>query len=154
MSKETLKRRLYEMINGGLKGTRAARVFSWLVIILILLSVLALILDLLRAVPDFFHTPLFWLEALTVAIFTLEYVIGLWTADLAYPDARHPRLRYACSMMAIIEVLAVLPFYLALILRDSELLEIVEAAEILRLLHLLKLSEFIARRGRHAAEKT
>lgn len=153
MSGETLKRRLYEMITGGLKGKRAARVFSWLVIVLILLSTLALILDMIQAVPDSFETPLFWLEAVTVAIFTLEYLIGLWTADLAYPDAAHPRLRYMCSLMAIVEVLAVLPFYLALILHDSELLEIAEAAEILRLLHLLKLSEFFIHHKHRPAKK-
>ena len=143
MSGETLKRRLYEMITGGLKGKRAARVFSWLVIVLILLSTLALILDMIQAVPDSFETPLFWLEA----------VIGLWTADLAYPDAAHPRLRYMCSLMAIVEVLAVLPFYLALILHNSELLEIAEAAEILRLLHLLKLSEFFIHHKHRPAKK-
>ncbi|MBO7662556.1 MAG: ion transporter [Clostridia bacterium] len=151
MSGGTLKHRLHEMISGGLKGNRAARIFSWLVIILILLSTLALILEMVQAVPTYFETPLFWLEAVTVGVFTLEYLIGLWTADLAYPKDAHPRLRYICSLMAIIEVLAVLPFYLALILHDSELLEVVEAAEILRLLHLLKLGEFFPHRKHRPA---
>lgn len=94
MNGKTVRPRLYEMISGGPRGSRAARVFSWLVIVLILLSVAALVLDWLEAVPDLFETPLFWLEAVTVAIFTLEYLIGLWTADLAYPKTRIP----ACAI--------------------------------------------------------
>ena len=152
--KKTLKQWVYETISGGLKGTPAARAFSLTIIILIVLSVASLIMDLAEAVPDAFVTPLFWLEAITVAIFTLEYLAGLWTADLAYPKEKHPRLKYILSPMAIITVLAVAPFYAALALRDTELLEVAEMFGFLRLLHILKIGEYCLHAKHHNNKKS
>ena len=140
--KPTFKEQVYEMISGGLTGSPWARMFSGLIIVLILLSVVSMILESYETIHNRFNTVLFWLEAATVAVFTLEYILGLWTADLAYPDSPHPRLKFMCSFMAIIELLAVLPFYLSLILKDPAFLNITEIFQLLRLLHVLKLGEY------------
>ena len=140
--KRSVKQWVFEMIHGGIKGNRAARIFSAIIIILILLSVASMILESYESIESRFHSVFFCLEAVTVAVFTLEYLAGLWTADLAYPDSKHPRLRFMGSFMAIIELLAVLPFYLSLILQDESFLDITEFFQLLRLLHVLKLSEY------------
>ena len=140
--KRPVKQWVFEMIHGGIRGNRAARIFSAIIIILILLSVASMILESYESIESRFHSVFFCLEAVTVAVFTLEYLAGLWTADLAYPDSKHPRLRFMGSFMAIIELLAVLPFYLSLILQDESFLDITEFFQLLRLLHVLKLGEY------------
>ena len=56
-------------------------------------------------------------EAFSIAVFTVEYVLRVWSAiEQTYPRYKHPlwgRLRYAASPMAVIDLLAVLPFYLS-----------------------------------------
>ena len=40
-------------------------------------------------------------EYFSVAVFTVEYLARIWTADLLYPDSGHPRLKYLFSFMAV-----------------------------------------------------
>jgi len=137
-----LKQRVFEVLTGGLKGSRAARLFSILIIILILGSLVSMVVESFKEIHDEFHGLLFWLETVTVMVFTLEYILGLWTADLMYPDDPHPRRRFMRSFMAVIELLAVFPFYLGLILSDPAFMSATEIFQLLRLLHLFKLAEF------------
>lgn len=142
MEKRTFKQRVFDIVHGGLKGSRGAKVFSIIIILLILMGVVSIILESDENIDRRYHGLLFWLEIVTVAVFTLELIAGLWTADLAYPGDKHPRLRYMTSFMAIVTLLAILPFYLGLIFRDPAFLDIAEFFQLLRLLHVLKLSEY------------
>ena len=140
--KDHFKRQVFEMLEGGLRGSPAARTFSWIVITLILLSVSSMVVESYEEANNRFGGFLWVMETITVAVFTLEFILGLWTADLRYPGDKHPRLRFLTSFMAIVELLAILPFYLGLILSDPGLLELTEVFQLLRLLHLLKLGEY------------
>ncbi len=53
-------------------------------------------------------------EAVIVILFTVEYALRLWTADLRYPEKGWllARLRYVFSVAALIDLLAILPWYL------------------------------------------
>ena len=76
-----------------------------------------------------------------MGIFTLELIFGFLTADVRFPDDPHPCLRYLREPMTIIQMLAILPFYLGLLLRNTTYMEIAEYFELLKLLHLLKIGE-------------
>ena len=140
--KETSERKriAYEVMEGGLRGSPAARAFSWTLIILIILSItFMLIWDLEGA--ERWHKIFEVIETITVGIFTLELIFGCWTADIRFPDDAHPVLHYLREPMTIIQMLAILPFYMGVILNNTSLEEIVEFFELLKLLHLLKIGE-------------
>ena len=140
--KETSERKriAYEVMEGGLRGSPAARAFSWTLIVLILLSItFMLIWDLEGA--ERWHKIFEVIETITVGIFTLELIFGCWTADIRFPDDAHPVLHYLREPMTIIQMLAILPFYMGVILNNTSLEEIVEFFELLKLLHLLKIGE-------------
>jgi len=139
---EQFRRKVWEIISGKKEAGTAGKVFRWLILVLILLSVGALLLDSFNGVHERYHHVFVAIEIVAVAVFTLEYLAGLWTADLTYPDSPHPRLRYLFSFMAIIELLAIFPFYLSLITNDRRIMELMPFFELLRLLHLFKLSEY------------
>lgn len=79
---------------------------------------------------------------MTVLLFSAEYLLRVWTADLLYPEAKHPRLMYIISFMAIIDLLAVLPFYLPFISADLRFLRMVRLLRLFRLLRVLKLGRY------------
>lgn len=141
--RKNLKHRVLEVLEGGLKGARGARIFSWTAMILIVLSISFFLLTQFRQ-PGHRLTVVFEvIEVLTVALFTAEVILGLWTADVRFPEDPHPRIRYLRQPMTVISLLAILPFYAGLILRDPRFDTITEIMEFLKLLHLGKVLEIV-----------
>lgn len=107
---------MYRMLETADGKTGWSRVVDVLLISLIALSVAAVILESVPAIGLGYVEELYWFEVITVGVFTIEYVTRLWCAveDPAYRgmSAARARLRYAFSFHAIVDLLAILPFYL------------------------------------------
>jgi voltage-gated potassium channel len=88
------------------------------IIVLVCGSVAAAVLESVEPLRDRYLAWFHWFEVCTVSIFTVEYLLRLWTCvdqDDAPGSARSPlgrRLRYIFSFHAVIDLLAILPFYL------------------------------------------
>ena len=105
--------------------------------LLILLNVLAMVLETADAFEAAYAVELAAFETLSVIVFTLEYLLRWWTApaDPEFAKSRFARLRFIGSRYAIIDLLAIAPFYLASIVSlDLRLLRL------LRLLRIFKVS--------------
>jgi voltage-gated potassium channel len=125
--------RLYEIIYEA--DTPAGKAFDVALILLILVSVLAVMLDSIRSVSDRFGPLLRGLEwALTVA-FSIEYVLRL-------ACVRHP-WSYARSFFGVVDLLAVLPTYLSLVVPGSQSLLVVRFLRLLRVFRVFKLAEYV-----------
>ena len=111
---ESLKRKVYEIVEEPAPGNRVGQIFSIFIISLISLNVAALILGTVEEIhqvsPQAFRT----FEITSVAVFTVEYLLRVWscTADPRYSNPVSGRLRFAASPLALIDLLAILPFYL------------------------------------------
>jgi voltage-gated potassium channel len=107
---------------------------------LIVASVLAVLIE---NTPEIYntHTAWFhWFDVVTVGIFTAEYVMRVATAHLnpEFASQRFPRLRYALSFYALIDLVAIAPFYFARFVDvDVEMLRVLR---VLRLARMFKLS--------------
>ena len=126
--------RLYKVIFES--DTPAGRAFDLLLIGLILASVWVVILD---SMSGFHARHAIVLEALEWAftvIFTVEYLARL--ACVRYPS------RYARSVFGIIDLLAVLPTYLAVLVPGLHALIDVRLLRLLRLFRILKLAAYVA----------
>ncbi len=110
--------------------------------ILIALSILTIILDSFQVIHDKFQAAFQIFEIITVIVFTFEYMLRIWTADLLYPEAKHPRLKYCFSFMAIIDLLAILPFYLPFFSADLRFLRMMRLFRLFRLLRVFKLGRY------------
>jgi hypothetical protein len=75
-------------------------------------------------------------------IFTFEYLLRLWSC-IADPRYTHPiwgRIRFALTPLALIDLIAILPFYLPLLLPID--LRFIRAFRLFRLLRVLKFSRY------------
>jgi voltage-gated potassium channel len=140
--------RLHEIIFEA--DTRAGRLFDLALIWLILLSVATVILESVRHVRQQYGPLLYALEWLFTLLFTVEYVLRLLSV-------RHP-LRYATSFFGVVDLLAIIPTYLSIILPGSQYLLVIRILRLLRVFRLLKLSEYVTeadilRRALHASSR-
>ena len=136
-----MKRRLFEIIQPDHGNSLASRVFDWFITTLILLSVVsvyAVTFDL----PPKVKVPLARLEDFVAIVFTVEYVLRIWTADLLHPKSGviGSRVNYVCSAMAVIDLVAILPFWLPMFIPGSMMG--VRALRLVRVLRLLKLGRY------------
>lgn len=119
--------------------TRAGRLFDRLLISTILASVAVVILDSVQSISAR-HGALFdVLEWGFTLLFTAEYVLRLLCV-------RHP-LRYATSFFGLVDLLAVLPTYLAFFFPEASALINVRTLRLLRIFRIFKLGAYVSEFG-------
>jgi voltage-gated potassium channel len=128
-----LQQRLYQIIY--LANTPAGRWFDLLLIWAILLSVLAMMLDTVESLHKPYGSAFRTFEWIITGLFTVEYALRLYCV-------RHP-LRYARSFFGIVDLLAILPFYLSLFIAGTEYLMVIRALRILRVFRILKMVRYV-----------
>lgn len=136
-----IKIRIFDIIQAAHEGDKMSRLFDFFIIGLIILNVSIIIIGtfpISAASTHVFHN----IELFSITIFTIEYLLRLWTADLLYPN-RGPitsRLRYMISFMALIDLLAILPFYLPFLIPID--LRALRTLRTIRLLRLFKVNRY------------
>ena len=139
---KAIKNRVFEVINKAEDGDRISKIFDRTIMTLIALSVLSIILESFSGIYANYYRTFKAFETFTVIVFTVEYLLRIWTADLLFPDAKHPRLKYIFSFIALIDLLAIVPFYLPFISADFRFLRMMRLFRLFRLLRVLKLGRY------------
>jgi voltage-gated potassium channel len=116
--------------------TRAGKVFDLWLIGLIAVSVFVVMLDSVQSVHARYGDALSVLEWVFTILFTIEYVARL-------ACVRHPT-RYARSLFGVIDLLAILPTYLAVLVPELHALIDVRVLRLLRIFRVLKLPAYVA----------
>ena len=131
----TWRRKIWNVLEPARDAPLRARLFVWVIMAMIATSSVIIILESLPQFYSRYHTILFRLEALFVAVFSVEYVLRLWSCPERRPALA--RWRYALTPMALVDLVAIAPFYLLLLMPDS-----VENLAFLRLLRLMRIFKF------------
>ncbi len=136
-----LKAKVFEIIQPAAEGKLASRIFDLLIMTLIFLSIVSVFVATFSP-PPAVRRSLWHFEIFSVAIFTIEYLLRFWTADLLYPELApwRARLKYFSSGIAIIDLVAILPFYLPMVL-PINLLGL-RAIRLVRLLRIFKFNRY------------
>jgi voltage-gated potassium channel len=141
MTHSSIRAVFFQILEAESPKHRWAKPLRLILIAVILINVTVIILE---SVPDLKakYAAIFkMIEMVSVTIFTLEYILRLWVApEVDSIAAQHPlrcRIRYVGKPLALVDLFAILPFYLAPLLP----LEL-QMLRILRLLQLLKLVRY------------
>ncbi|MBJ6366834.1 ion transporter [Snuella sedimenti] len=113
-----------------INDNKLSRYFSIFIQFLILLSVVAFSIETLPDLEPQTRALLKYIEWFSVIVFTLEYFLRIYVAD--------SKLRFVFSFFGIIDLLAILPFYLAF----GVDLRSLRALRFLRLFRILKLGRY------------
>ena len=129
-----IKNRTWELLSTAKHGDLSAVFFQWFMLILIFLNVIAVILSTVQSINKEFSQFFGWFETFSVIIFSLEYLLRLWSCTSE--PGRGPvwgRIKFAFYPMSIIDLLSVLPFYLPLVGIDLRFLRIMRLFRIFRI---------------------
>ncbi len=118
---ESLRERWRHIIFGT--DTPAGQLFDVILIVTILASVVAVMLDSVASLHLDYGTWLYAAEWFFTILFTLEYGIRLWVSERP--------LRYARSFYGIVDLLSIIPTYLSLIVAGSNYLLTIRALRVL-----------------------
>ena len=110
----SLRRRVYEVIEVGDTFDHTSRLYDLLNALAIVINLTASILYTFQPCREGWGGLLLAVETVTVAFFTLDYLLRLWTAKLRHPTLGEVRaaLRYALSFSGLVDLLSFLPYYL------------------------------------------
>lgn len=130
-----IQQRAWEIVEVAQKGDRVSRKFDILMLILISANVLAVIIGSIESVQQRWGTFLDVFEIISVIVFTIEYITRLWscTMDPRFAGIIRGRVRHAMTPMLIIDLLAILPFFLPLLGIDLRFLRVLRLFRVVRI---------------------
>jgi voltage-gated potassium channel len=111
------------------------KVFDVLLIVAILLSVIVVMLESLPTISPGLSRALYIAEWVITVLFTLEYFLRLYVSLKP--------LRYARSFFGVVDLLAILPTYLDLLIPGAHYLALLRVLRVLRIFRVLKLAKYI-----------
>jgi voltage-gated potassium channel len=135
----TLRQRLATVCDVDAPPTWTSRIFNAVIAGMIIVNVAAVILETVKSINAHYAGTFAAIERAATKLFVMEYLLRVWTAvDLRGNDFRDPvwgRLRYMCSIFAIVDLFAILPAVLGLLGVNN-----LRVLRLLRLLRMVKLT--------------
>ena len=154
MAGSGLRQRVWELLDVSEDPQSGVADWDWvdvILLVLILLNVVAVILDTVKSFQLRFGTEFRVFEVISVGVFSVEYAARIWacTADPRYRQPIIGRLRYVSGFDGVVDLLAILPFYITLALPAAALdLRILRVLRLLRFARVLKLGRYSDSLGR------
>ena len=113
---EKLKRHVFDTIQIGNKHNFVSRAFDWLIVVAIFLNLFVVIFGTFSEAEPYMNI-LTTIELITVIIFTIEYLLRLWTANYLYPEKKKWKavFAFAFSLLGIIDFLSFFPYFLPIL---------------------------------------
>lgn len=116
--------------------TPAGKTFDVILLIIIVLSVMAVLAESLPHFDESHKDAMEAAEWVFTGLFTVEYIMRLLTARKA--------LRYACSFFGIVDLMAILPSFIALVIPEAQSLLVIRSLRLLRVFRVFKLVRFLS----------
>jgi voltage-gated potassium channel len=139
--KQSLREKLYNLIRDDDTNNLAGNIFDGTIIFLIIVNAAIIILDTFQIIDIHLKELFSLVETVSIIIFTVEYLARVWTSVYMFPKDNPiiARIKYMFTFMAIIDLLAIAPFFLPFLFSVHNLLFL----RIIRLLRIFRLFKLI-----------
>lgn len=129
-----LKKKIYEIIFEA--ETKEGKLFDVVLLIAIIMSILAITLESIETLNMRFHSVFVFAEWFFTIIFTLEYLLRIYSIQKP--------LRYMTSFFGIIDLLAILPTYLEILIPGIHFVISIRVLRLLRIFRILKMQNYVS----------
>lgn len=138
------KKKVHGLLHPEIVGDKHwDKIINIFIITLIILNVLAVMLETVTRLHQEYYWFFHYFDMVSVIIFTIEYILRVWSSnhEEKYRHSIWGRLRYMVSPAALIDLVAILPFYLSRILTLD--LRILRMLRLLRIIRLFRLTAYM-----------
>ncbi|MCL5886965.1 MAG: ion transporter [Actinobacteria bacterium] len=141
-TRTSMRRRTFELLEVARPGDRQSHITDIFIVTLIITNAAAVVFGTVDSIYAAIGPGLLVFEWFSVAVFSIEYLLRLWSVVEEAPDIppTRARLRYAFSWLGILDLLAVVPAYLPLVFAVD--LRILKLFRLFRLVRLLKIGRY------------
>jgi len=139
-SYKKFQRRTLEILDGEVVS-RASVWTEYFIATLVVLNVIVIILESVPEIHTAYATPLHAFDFFSVVVFSIEYVLRVWSAGAKYPPntvGKSGRREYIFSFYGLVDFFSTIPFYLQLLFPGADL----RVLRMFRLLRIFKLSRY------------
>ncbi len=137
-----MKVKIFEVLEGTSEHKKLSNYFTFFIMTLILLSAVAIALETVDSFNKEYADAFYIFDVFSVAVFSIEYVLRVWgcTVDERYSHPVWGRIRFMLTPMAIVDLLAVAPFYLTFFVTDLRFIRLLRLLRIFRVIKLVRYS--------------
>lgn len=134
---EKKKKRIFDIIQIGKRDDFVSRAFDLTIVIAIIANIAVLFLETFQEVEGYSGL-LRAIEIVTVILFSMEYLLRIWTAEYLYPNMGKIKasLRFLVSFDGIVDLCTILPFFFLSGFIAFRMLRVV------RILHLFRINAY------------
>lgn len=122
----TFRRKLYRTLEPSEKGGVMERIFEIILVTIIILNIIVIVVGSIKVMFEAYEPYFYMFEVFSVFFFTVEYIARVYSIveNPKYHDPIQGRLKYMGTGMAIVDLLAFIPFYLSFLPLDLRFLRI------------------------------
>jgi voltage-gated potassium channel len=138
------KQKLYDLTEMTYDANSKKEIYDFFdifIICLIILNVIAVILETEKELHDAYRFYFYVFDRFSLYVFSLEYITRLWvcTVDPKYSHPLWGRLKFAITPLLLVDLIAILPFYLPMIFPD---LRFIRSIRLFRLFRAFKFARY------------
>jgi voltage-gated potassium channel len=146
------KKKIHGLLHPEIVGDKYwDKIINVFIIVLIILNVIVVILETVISINDQFRNFFYYFDIVSVTIFTIEYILRVWSSnhEEKYKHSVWGRLKYMISPGAIIDLIAIIPFFLLLFfglgidIREIRILRLFRVLRLFRLTAYMKSAQMI-----------
>ncbi|MCK4761150.1 MAG: ion transporter [Candidatus Aminicenantes bacterium] len=139
---KNLKKKAHSFIIKKDKSKWYQKIFPYFVYILIVLNVIAVILESVESIRELNKNLFRLFEIFSVIVFTIEYIVRVWVAEHEFINrtAFKARIKFIFSFFGMIDLFAILPFYLPMLIKFD--LRFLRILRLMRLFRLFKIARY------------
>lgn len=139
------KQKVHGLLHPEIVGDkRWDKVINIFIVVVIILNVVAVMLETVTYLHETYTDFFYYFDLVSVIIFSIEYVLRVWSSNHE-EKYKHPiwgRLKYMVSIGALIDLLAIVPFFLHLFFALGIDLREIRMLRLLRILRLFRLTAY------------
>ncbi len=139
---KSFRYKIYALVNETPTSGELHHIFDFMIVVWVILSVLSVIFESVQSVNYYLHSEFVILDIMAVAVFSTEYLMRIYSSpeDPRFKSWFSGRLKNATTPTSIIDLLAILPFYLESFLHHLFDLRFLRVFRLMRLLKLARYS--------------